>query len=144
TRSIEHPAGLLAGSQGNAQALENGDTFVGWGQTGRVSEFDQQGGLVFDATVPAGFDTYRAYRAPWEGHPDTSPAATAEPGDGGTTTVHAIWNGATDVADWRVLAGPDTASLAPVATAAWNGLDTRIELAGTPQLVEVAAPDARG
>ena len=38
--SVEHPDGLSAGSQGNAQLLPNGDTFVGWGQLGRFSEFD--------------------------------------------------------------------------------------------------------
>jgi hypothetical protein len=143
-RSIEHPAALSAGSQGNAQALDNGSTFVGWGATGRVSEFDSQGGLLFDAAVPAGYDTYRAYRAAWDGHPDGAPTATAAPNASGTTTVHAIWNGATDVAEWRVLAGPDATALAPVATAAWNGLDTAITVAGAPQEVEVVALDARG
>ena len=143
-RSIEHPAGLLAGSQGNAEALDNGDTFVGWGQTGRVSEFDRDGALLFDATVPAGWDTYRGYRADWEGDPDAPPAATATKNADGTTTVHAVWNGATDVSDWRILAGPDAASLAPVAVTAWNGLDTALTLPGAPAELEVVALDARG
>jgi hypothetical protein len=30
-RAITHPAGLSVPSQGNAQALDNGNTFVGWG-----------------------------------------------------------------------------------------------------------------
>jgi hypothetical protein len=99
-RSIEHPAGLLAGSQGNAEALDNGDTFVGWGQTGRFSEFDHDGSLLFDATVPAGgFDTYRAYRFDWTGQPDTNPIATVQLNPDATSTVHAVWNGATKVSD---------------------------------------------
>ena len=109
-RSIEHPDGLLAGSQGNSQALDDGHTFVGWGATGRVSEFDEDGALLFDASVPTGWDTYRGYRAEWEGDPDADPVATAQHA-GASTTVHAIWNGATDVSDWRVLAGPDASSL---------------------------------
>jgi len=64
TRVVQHPEALSAASQGNAQALPNGDTFVGWGQLGRVSEFDPDGKLLFDATLPAGYDTYRAYRFP--------------------------------------------------------------------------------
>jgi hypothetical protein len=32
------------------------------------------------------------------------------------TIVHASWNGATDVASWRVLAGPSSASLSQRAT----------------------------
>ncbi|GAA3526570.1 hypothetical protein GCM10022222_06950 [Amycolatopsis ultiminotia] len=61
-RSVRHPDSLSAPSQGNSQALPNGDTFVGWGQLGRVSEFGPDGRLRFDATLPAGYDTYRAYR----------------------------------------------------------------------------------
>src|SRR3954454_4695283 len=48
-RAFEHPDGLSAGSQGNAQGLDNGNTFVGWGQTGRFSEVDARGTLLFDA-----------------------------------------------------------------------------------------------
>jgi hypothetical protein len=143
-RSIEHPVGLLAGSQGNAEALPDGNTFVGWGQTGRVSEFDKDGALLFDASVPAGFDDYRGYRSGWNGDPDVAPTATATHNADGTTTVHAVWNGATRVADWRLLAGPDASSLTPVAVAAWNGLDTTVTLGGAPGEVEVAALDAHG
>jgi outer membrane protein assembly factor BamB len=64
-RALRHPDGVSAVSQGNAQRLENGDTFVGWGQPGRFSEFDAKGRLIFDATVPKGYDTYRAYRFRW-------------------------------------------------------------------------------
>jgi hypothetical protein len=34
---LTHPQPLLAGSQGNAQFLDNGDAFVGWGQVNYVS-----------------------------------------------------------------------------------------------------------
>jgi hypothetical protein len=64
-RSLHHPDNVSALSQGNAQVLDNGNTFVGWGQPGRFSEFDPQGRLIFDATVPTGYDTYRAYRFRW-------------------------------------------------------------------------------
>ena len=92
---------------------------------------------------PQGWDTYRGYRAEWEGDPDTDPVATAQHA-GASTTVHAIWNGATGVSDWRVLAGSDPSSLAPVAVAAWNGLDTTITIGGSPAVVQVVALDDRG
>ncbi|MDQ3879172.1 MAG: arylsulfotransferase family protein, partial [Actinomycetota bacterium] len=57
-KSITHPDKLSAGSQGNAEALPQSHTFVGWGQLGRVSEFDEAGKLLFDATLPNGYDTY--------------------------------------------------------------------------------------
>jgi len=143
-RSFEHPAGLSAQSQGNAQPLANDDTFVGWGFTGRFSEFDAQNNLLFDAAVPSGYDTYRAYRSDWTGEPDTDPTAAAHANGDGTTTVDAIWNGATEVARWRILAGVDAGSLADVATVPWNGLDTTATIATTAPEVAVEALDSQG
>jgi arylsulfotransferase ASST len=143
-KAIAYPKGLSVESQGNAQALENGDTFVGWGQHGTVSEFDPQGKLLFDAALPYAYDSYRAYRAEWAGQPDSEPTATALTNADGTTTVHAIWNGATAVAAWRILAGPNATALALVRTVAWNGLDTTLKIAGVPHEVEIVAIDARG
>jgi Arylsulfotransferase (ASST) len=143
-KAITHPAALSVPAQGNAQALANGDTFVGWGDLGRVSEFDPQGKLIFDATLPGSDDTYRGYRFQWSGHPDTLPTAIAQHAGRRKTTVHAIWNGATEVARWRILAGRSAAKLSLVRTAAWNGLDTAIKIAGTPKEVQVVALDASG
>jgi hypothetical protein len=143
-KAITHPNVLAASSQGNAQALDNGDTFVGWGRLGRVSEFDAQGQLLFDATLPGGDDTYRAYRFEWSGQPDTPPIANAHRSGRRGTIIHAIWNGATEVARWRILAGASVAKLAPVRTVAWNGLDTTVEIAGTPRAVELVALDSQG
>jgi hypothetical protein len=145
-RTLTHPNGWSASSQGNAQGLDNGDTFVGWGSTGRVSEFDAQNGFLFDALLP-GAQTYRAYRFTWSGHPGTPPRATARRGGRKrhrTTTVHAIWNGATNVVRWRVLAGRSPKHLAAVRTVPWNGLDTAIRTAGVPREVEVVALDSSG
>ncbi|MGA2409755.1 MAG: arylsulfotransferase family protein [Candidatus Binataceae bacterium] len=119
-RSIEHPDALSAASQGNAQGLFNGDTFVGWGSTGRLSDFDPDGDLIFDANVPTGYDTYRAFRGIWISHQNDEPTATAQV-DNGVTTIDAIWNGATQVATWTVVQGSQV-----VATAPWNGLGTAI------------------
>jgi len=64
-RSINHPNHLSVLSQGSAQLLDNGNTFVGWGETAHFSEFDSNGRMIFDATLPKGYDTYRAYRFRW-------------------------------------------------------------------------------
>jgi hypothetical protein len=142
-RSFEHPDGLSAGSQGDAQGLDNGDTFVGWGQTGRFSEFDPSGNLLFDASVPAGYDTYRAFRHVWHAQPDAPPAATATRNADGTTTVHAIWNGATEVARWIVVGGEHARARRRLAVAPWNGLDTAITLTtGAEHLTVIAEDDA--
>lgn len=145
-KAITHPNGWSAASQGDAQGLDNGDTFVGWGDTGRLSEFDPQNALLFDALLP-GEQTYRAYRFAWSGQPDARPKATARRTRHGRrrqTTVHAIWNGATDVVRWRLLAGRSSKRLAAVRTVPWDGLDTRITIARSFREVEVVALDSRG
>jgi hypothetical protein len=141
--SIEHPAGLSVPSQGSSQRLPGDDLFVGWGRLGRFSEFSPDGRLLFDATLPPGYDSYRAYRFPWTGQPATSPTATARR-DGPEIDLDATWNGATDVARWRVLAGPDPGALEPVGSVDWNGLDTSARVRTRAQWVAVAAKDAGG
>jgi len=61
------PEGLSAPSQGNAELLRGGGLFVGWGSQPYFSEFTSSGKLIFNATFPAGINSYRAYRLPW--HP---------------------------------------------------------------------------
>jgi hypothetical protein len=143
-QAFEHPEALLAGSQGNSQALPWGHTFVGWGATGRVSELGARGELLFDAQVPQGYDDYRGYRAEWHGQPLTKPSAAITHDADGTTRVHAIWNGATEVARWYVVGGSDRNRLWPLTSSAWNGLDTAVAIGSSPSYVAVIAQDALG
>ena len=62
-RNQTHPDNLVAFAMGNAQALPNGNTFVGWGMAPRISEFSPTGELLYDASMPQG--TYRAYFDEW-------------------------------------------------------------------------------
>jgi hypothetical protein len=66
-KSVSQPEGLTASAEGNAQTTGNGDLFVGWGALPYISEFSPSGRLLFNAQLPAGTNTYRAYRLPW--HP---------------------------------------------------------------------------
>jgi hypothetical protein len=79
------------------------------------------------------------YRFRWTGTPATRPTAVVDAA-GGTTTVHAIWNGATQVRRWLVLG----ARRRPIAQAPWNGLDTRIAIADGVDRVQIVALDASG
>jgi Arylsulfotransferase (ASST) len=65
--SYDQPHGALASSQGNAQSLggDRGGLLVGWGNLPYFSVFDGHGKLVFDAQLPAGVNSYRAYLLPW-------------------------------------------------------------------------------
>jgi hypothetical protein len=60
-----HPDRLVAIAMGNAQKLPKGHTFVGWGTAPRISDFDANGNLVYDASLPS--PTYRAFLDTWPG-----------------------------------------------------------------------------
>jgi hypothetical protein len=148
TRSYEHQNPLVAGSQGNVQALAGGDWMVGWGQAGYLSEIDGDGQVLFNAHLPPSWESYRTYALPWSGQPATAPAAAAiaVPGAHAGATVYASWNGATEVASWNVLAGSSPTSLAPAASAVKSGFETAITLpaASASGYVEVQALSAAG
>ncbi|WP_431237762.1 arylsulfotransferase family protein [Mycolicibacterium aichiense] len=140
--NLEHPDDLHAWATGNAQLLSNGNYFGSWGTTGRISEFTADGQLVYEATTP---DTsYRVFLSQWGGSPQQKPEVTVP--TAGQSTVHAVWNGATAVRQWRVLYGTSSTNLAPIATVDWNGLDTTIQLPtdATAGYFQVEALDANG
>jgi Arylsulfotransferase (ASST) len=139
----EHPTPLKAGSQGNIQALENGDFFVGWGPEPFVSEFAASGALVFDARMPHGTQSYRGYRFPWTATPAEAPAVAASVSKG-VVTAYASWNGATIPFGWRVIGGPDVKRMTPLTIAAKQGFETAIAVPGKPAYVAVQALDAAG
>jgi hypothetical protein len=141
---VQHPDGLIANSQGNSQRLPDGHLFVGWGAVGRFSEFDSAGNLLWDGQVPSGYDTYRAYRSPWVGTPDSDPTAVAQRASSDTVDVQAIWNGATEVDRWLVLGGSHPWALRPVGSTKWNGLDTTIATPTSARYVQVVALNDSG
>ena len=131
-----HPDRLLAGSQGNMQVLPNGNAFIGWGNQPIFSEFNSDGELLFDASFPPKHESYRAFSFQWNGQPSDRPAVAAERGPDDEVTLYASWNGATEVATWEVLAGPNPEELEVVASVPRNGFETAIT-ARTPELYVV-------
>jgi len=125
---LQHPAPLLADSQGNLEALPNGDWFIGWGQVPDFSELSPTGQLLFDAHFPPHDQSYRSLRFTWSGTPAHPPTFAIRPGPHGGGAVYASWNGATLVTGWRVLAGPSASTLGPVAEATRSGFETEIGL----------------
>ena len=135
-QEYKHPGTVLSGTQGSMEPLEGGGAFVGWGgMQPFFSEFDSSGEATFDAAFAAkGVESYRAYAYPWEAHGKGRPAATAQR-EGERTVVWASWNGATDVASWRV----------GDVTVPRTGFETRVELeGGAPAGVTAEALDASG
>jgi hypothetical protein len=136
---------LLAASQGNAQTLSDGNVLVGYGGSPAISEFANDGSLLLDAHMPLDMSFYRAFRYPWSGRPLSPPAVLASLNDTAEETiVHASWNGATDVAAWRVLAGEQPSSLSEQAQIAADGFETSTILPKAHGYVAVQALDAAG
>ncbi|MEA2334675.1 MAG: hypothetical protein QOG40_1165 [Solirubrobacteraceae bacterium] len=136
---------LLAASQGNAQTLPSGNTLVGYGGVPAISEFAKEGSLLFDAHQPYDMSFYRAYRFPWCARPLTPPAVLASLNDTGEETiVHASWNGATEVASWRVLAGEHAGSLKAQAEIAVAGFESSTTLPVKYSFVAAQALDSAG
>ena len=133
----------LATALGNLQQQPNGGVFVGWGAAGAFSEFAPNGTVLFDATFPAGVESYRAYRFPWVGTPATSPTAAATNQGNGQMSVYASWNGATQVAGWELNAGPAAQRLSAVTRVARTGFETAIT-APAARYVSVTALDNAG
>jgi hypothetical protein len=129
-RSYAHENPLVADSQGNLQVTPEGDWMVGWGQAGYFSELAPSGQVLFNAHLPPKWESYRTFVFPWSGDPTQPPAVAASRSSGanGAATVYASWNGATEVASWRVLAGSSATSLEPVANAPKSGFETAISL----------------
>ncbi|MCL2768625.1 MAG: arylsulfotransferase family protein [Solirubrobacterales bacterium] len=138
-----HPSPLRSVSQGSVQLLHGGNVFVGWGSAPFYSEFTSAGKLVFDARMPYLTASYRAYRFQWEATPSEPPAIATVAGRHGLT-VYASWNGATNVAAWKLLAGPSATQLAPLTRARPTGFETAIATKLVPPYVEVQALDGAG
>jgi len=143
-REIVHPTNILSVSQANFQLLPNGNYFVGWGSAPVFSEFDANGELVFNGRFPSGITSYRAYRFPWVGQPQDAPAIAAEAGEGNEVNVYASWNGATEVATWRVVAGSDPGNLQEVASAPRIGFETTITVQTAEPYIAAQAEDGSG
>jgi hypothetical protein len=142
-RYVHNPP-VLAGAQGSTQLLPDGNVFVGWGSQPYFSEYTPSGTQIFDGKFPTGVSSYRAFRFPWSGQPLTAPALALAPQPGGHTRVYASWNGATDVAAWRVLGGSRRSALRRLARATRTGFQTTINVSSRARYFAVQALDSHG
>ncbi len=140
-REYVHPDEIVSVSQANMQTLPNGNRFIGWGSAPVFSEFSEDGELLFDGRMPSGVNSYRAYRYEWTGRPSDPPDVVAEIDPEGWTTIYVSWNGATGVATWQVLAGPDPDHLQPVGSARRGGFETAIAVQTAEPYLAVQALD---
>ncbi|MCB0859683.1 MAG: aryl-sulfate sulfotransferase [Solirubrobacterales bacterium] len=135
------PKGVTSGSQGSMTLLPNGNALLGWGSNAQISEITPKGDIAFDATFnTAPTASYRARKAQWMGIPKFRPAIASQ-GTAKGGTVWASWNGATNIARWRVLSGPDAKHLAVIGNSPWKNLETTIPVEKFGKMVMVQAID---
>mgnify|MGYP005815475487 CR=1 FL=1 len=133
--------GYLGVAMGSLQVLDNGNVLIGWGTQNTATEFDAQGSPVWEASG-LGLRCYRVARHPWVGMPSTDPDIAVHPRSD-RITVYASWNGATQVARWRVLTGQTNDALTPAAETIRTGFETSLVVHRAPR-VRVQALDATG
>ncbi len=140
--AYRHTPPLLANSQGSVQTLPDHNIFIGWGNQPDLSEYTPKGRQIFNATLPFGVNSYRAYRFQWTGQPLTKPALAISPQPHHSVKLYASWNGATQVESWRVLAGPTPNTLHPLKTTPHTGFETEITLHSKPRYLAIQALDS--
>jgi Arylsulfotransferase (ASST) len=134
---------LLAPAQGNTLSLPEGDWLMGYGNLPNFTEYDSQGHVVLDGTLGRNVQDFRTYLSPWSGHPSTLPVVVAKR-NGGSVVLQTSWNGATDVASWKLLAGSSPSLLAPLTTVSKHGFQTTATVTTSAPYVESWALDANG
>ncbi len=142
--SFTHPKPLLAPSQGDFQPLAGGDWFVGWGQEPYFSELTPSGADLFDAHLPPLYQSYTVLKFPWSASPPQPPSLAVRPGSHGGVVAYASWNGATAVAQWRLLGGSTSHALTPLATVGRSGFETAISITSAPRYLAVQALGSQG
>ena len=142
-KSYPHDPSLFPNSQGDVEALSNGDEFIGWGAEPYYSEYTQNGTVLYDVLMPGDDISYRAYRNTWVGLPLTRPSAAVRLVNG-SPVVYASWNGSTETVAWRLLAGPNPNALSPVSTTSRTGFETALATPTISRFYQVQALDAQG
>ncbi|KAL2406423.1 hypothetical protein ABEF93_006382 [Exophiala dermatitidis] len=101
----------LAATQGSVQLLgehkdvTKANVFMGWGQQPYVTEHLPTGEIVFQAKINAsGANIYRSYKFNFTSNPIDNPAlyTYALSASAPITMFYMSWNGATEVAQWRM------------------------------------------
>lgn len=150
-RSYYHDPNLQVASQGNVQALENGNRFIGWGESQYYSEYKKAGNTIddpalntlYDAQMPGNNLSYRAYRHHWVGTPHYPPSiAVTSMND--QVTVYASWNGSTKTTAWQVFAGHSRDHLSKITTVNKMGFETAIVVDNHDMYFKIKALNCHG
>ncbi len=145
---------VFATYMGNAQRLPDGNTLLSWGapftKNGyaflSVTEVTPDNHTIFELAFDQPYVSYRAFRSPWRGYPDTLPALVGKVNGKGITLGYS-WNGDTEAAAYRVYGGESVRSLGLIEQKTKTDFETQSHLTGLPErecYFQVAAMDQSG
>jgi len=149
-----HVPSVFATYMGSAQRLADGNTFLSWGAPytkagytyASMTELTPDNRTLFELTFDQPYVSYRAVVFPWRGFPDTQPALAYKVWGSGIILGYS-WNGATEVAGYRVYGGNIPQSLGLIEKRAKTDFETQSPLASLQAgecYFQVAALDASG
>ena len=145
-KSIDRPDKGLTRMRGNHQVLPNGNSFVCWSENSYMSEHNSEGKLLMEAKFASNrFVTYRAYKFDFfDSVPDEpivlKAAAYGTSAKSSTTVAYVSWNGATNVASWRL----KTVDGTTIGEKKRTGFETTFQVNGYHSDVVVEAISANG
>ena len=143
-REYTHPDKQYADAAGNMQVLPNGNVFVGWGRGLAISEFSEDGEMLFDATLLRKNESYRAFRFSWSARPVISPLPWQSVSPKRRSGSARQRNGATEVATWEILAARHQGRLKSLGQVPRNGFETAMVVRTSDPYVAVRAKDSSG
>lgn len=135
-----NPTAVLVHSQGSVQIRPSGNVVVGWGHTSGFTEFTEDGQVVCDAHFGANaffgrgwVKSYRGFKGDWIGMPSSPPSLALHVG-WHKKTAFVSWNGATEVAKWRLEKADSSDAgeedFVEVKTVDRAGFETRVDITG--------------
>ncbi len=142
--SVTAPTPVFAQTQGDLQLLPDGNWWIGWGDVDQSSEVAPDGTLLFEAHTPLGSESYRSLRFAWSAQPATRPSVAVSAARRGVRRVYVSWNGATDVARWRLEVGDSPSDLQTLGSVGPTGFQTVVAAPASARYVAVAALGADG
>ncbi len=124
---------------GNTERLSDGNTLLSWGapytKSGykylSITEVASDNSPLFSLTFDQPYVSYRAFLSPWHGSPDTLPDLAYKI-SGRYTILGYSWNGATDVAGFRLYGGTSLAALDPIEARARTDFEVQSRLSDLP------------
>lgn len=149
---FDHPHETHSPRRGDFQLLDNGNAFVCWSEQSLQTEHTPDGKMIMEAVLKSQFlGTYRSFKFPFVGlplhPPDVYSAASLdkEALTKTTTLVHVSWNGATEVATWKLYKSTESGKTKErLLSQARTGFETALTYHGLATFVSVEALDAQG